>query len=122
MNESNDNQLVAVYGTLKSGYGNHVLLSRSIHLGDDLLRDISVTSGFPFAVKREGGQIFVEVYQVDNRTLARLDALEGHPNFYRRELVSTVYGEAWLYFLSDPSSLHRQRNNKFVADGVWTGL
>lgn len=60
-------------------------------------------NGLPYLVKdTEGKGVFVEVYDVDQRTLRKIDFLEGHPVWYRRERV-TVYEnnghaiECWAY-------------------------
>jgi len=47
------------------------------------------------------------VYRVDAGLLADLDAHEGHPHWYRRELVDVVLDgggdlQAWLYFFDTP--------------------
>ena len=78
-----ENQIVAVYGTLKKGYGNHRLLESSTFIG----------SGD------------VEVYDCNAFEMYDLDLLEGHPRFYKRELTEVkVNGEsvsAWVYFVPD---------------------
>lgn len=69
-------------------------------------------SGIPFVIVSEPvSQISGELYEVDDQTLDKLDALEGHPNWYKREQVeicldnnfsqSTVL--AWIYFNEDDS-------------------
>jgi gamma-glutamylcyclotransferase (GGCT)/AIG2-like uncharacterized protein YtfP len=45
-----------------------------------------------------------ELYMVDEPTLARLDRLEGHPQFYSREEIRISAGAgaecmAWAYFI-----------------------
>ena len=74
---------VAVYGTLKKGRGNHGLLSTSQFLGDGLIHGYdmySVHGGFPCIVPSKSGEGIckVEVYEVNEETLARLDMLEGY--------------------------------------------
>jgi gamma-glutamylcyclotransferase (GGCT)/AIG2-like uncharacterized protein YtfP len=87
-------------------------------------------SGYPFALRPGDGRpgitpssLVGELYRAPRKVLeGALDALEGHPSFYRRELanlrleVSTNSAEAnaasaaapataWVYFLSDPHLL-----------------
>jgi gamma-glutamylcyclotransferase (GGCT)/AIG2-like uncharacterized protein YtfP len=43
------------------------------------------------------GQVACEVYRIDASTLGELDALRTKGGEYKRELVQTPYGSAWLY-------------------------
>ena len=98
--------LVAVYGTLKQGRGNHGLLSTAQFVGEG--RTVSThrmySQGIPYVRKApDGYTVQVEVYSVSTEVLSSLDALEGHPDWYRRELVPVrVQGtehEAWMYMV-----------------------
>jgi len=85
------NILVAVYGTLKRGYGNHMLLANSIYIADGYTEEpyplVVHGSGLPFLIDKPGvgKKVRVEVYLVDSDTLNTLDALEGHPDWYQRK-------------------------------------
>lgn len=75
--------LVAVYGTLKAGYGNNRILQGNAHkIADGIVRGFKLyDSGFPVAAHSENDSTKVEVWDVwDNAiaTLDRLDSLEGH--------------------------------------------
>jgi len=97
----NERHVVAVYGTLKRGKGNHRLLDNPMvkYIGTYLTKRKYpmitrgsipfVGHGFEFLGldKEVGHNIVVEVYEVDSDTLERLDALEGHPNWYYRDVV-----------------------------------
>jgi gamma-glutamylcyclotransferase (GGCT)/AIG2-like uncharacterized protein YtfP len=90
-----ERQLVAVYGTLKQGYGNHYLLRNSKFIGygitTEKFRLFDV--GFPYCleVKDEDDNrvvnVQVEVYEVDKDTFKRLDRLEGYPHHYKRKII-----------------------------------
>lgn len=83
------------YGTLKKGRNNHEYLDGSDFLGNFITsRDFSlVVAGLPFLVKRSSRSgVKGEVYKIDSETLREIDRLEGHPNFYYREVI-TVYNE-----------------------------
>ena len=134
--------LVFVYGTLKAGHGNHRLLQegRAEYIGEDFAPGI-VYGPFPYAkppclAARQLGiaegthscgddrWIRGEVYKVDDKTLARLDSLEGHPRYYRRTNVVLRSGrEAGIYYL-----VHELQSNAepcFVGEpGIteWSGL
>jgi len=101
---------VAVYGTLKSGYGNNFLLEDATLVGKGRTTDkyplIIRQGGLPFMLykKNHGYNVEVELYLVDKKILRRLDILEGHPEWYRRREVSVTIDEidtpitAWIYF------------------------
>ena len=95
---------VFVYGTLRKGYWNHHILENSRFIGLAITKDkySLFADGIPYVVKIPLTQIKGEVYEVDSDTLERLDALEGHPNFYKRELIDVILDgktiKAWIYF------------------------
>lgn len=111
-----EGQLVAVYGTLREGYGNNHLLMTSKHIGTGLTYNKypMVASGIPFVIDRKGAghHVVVDLYVVDKVSLTDLDRLESHPNWYERRktgiIVDGNYVNAWLYF-----------NDHAVDDGVY---
>jgi gamma-glutamylcyclotransferase (GGCT)/AIG2-like uncharacterized protein YtfP len=101
---------VFTYGSLLRGFGNHRLLETN---GAEFV-GVNATAehafrmydycngGFPAVCRtdRDGESIVGECYRVNAATLARLDALEGHPDFYRREPVRMADGSiAWTYLI-----------------------
>jgi gamma-glutamylcyclotransferase (GGCT)/AIG2-like uncharacterized protein YtfP len=104
-------ELVFVYGTLRRGYGNHYLLEEGARLLD-LARTAQAYALYaleiPFAIKDQAvSTLRGEIYAVTPECLARLDELEEHPTWYRRELVEVVTDQgdnlqAWLYFYPEP--------------------
>ncbi|EMG36207.1 gamma-glutamylcyclotransferase family protein [Desulfocurvibacter africanus] len=105
-----DFEYVFVYGTLRRSFQNHRLLSRSPCLGGAGTREryALYVGEYPFVVRDQPvSPIIGEVYKVDPATLMVLDALEEHPQVYRREKVPVVLDdgreiEAWLYFYPRP--------------------
>ena len=105
--------LLAVYGTLKKGYANHdryLKDAKFIGRGLTLNKYILVIAGVPFCIPIDvygcceelAGKLGVEVYEVGEEMLKKIDLLEGHPNWYKRILVDVELedGEivkAWLY-------------------------
>ena len=101
---------VFVYGTLKSGFSNNILLSQSTLLGPGVTESLYAMyeDGIPYVSKSsEQSQISGEVYMVDSQSLDNLDLLEGHPRWYKREKTKISYfnvdgelttDDAWLYF------------------------
>lgn len=115
--------LVAVYGTLKKNYSNHHLISDSRtaeYKGVDTTEGILThLDKYPGAVRVKAGSIRIEVYSVDKECLDRLDHLEGHPRFFQRHPIDTVYGKAWMYFV--PARTYFAGKVKIIEDGIWTG-
>ena len=111
---------VFVYGTLKRGFPNHFFLERATFLGAGRTSaKYALYEGeYPFVIKDEAvSRIAGEVYEVDDVTLARLDQLEQHPDFYRREqaevmLTSGFLVTAWVYFFPRPEGV-------LVPSGDW---
>jgi gamma-glutamylcyclotransferase (GGCT)/AIG2-like uncharacterized protein YtfP len=92
--------LIFTYGTLRHGEGNWHRLLNKAPISTEVLKgfDMYTHGAFPYAV-RGSGTIVAELYEVDDKTFARLDHLEGYPVHYDRMLVKTEDGrEAWIYF------------------------
>ncbi len=97
-----DRELVAVYGTLKQGYGNNYLLDDSALVADVTTVDPYrlCISSLPFLISGPsltGVNVGMELYSVDRETLASLDLLEGHPNWYTRETIEVTDGTSTWY-------------------------
>jgi len=105
--------LIFVYGTLRTGHSNHQLLGAAHCYGVGRTRDnfaMYIISGYPYVTSAEPRYPIVgELYAVDDRMLERLDKVEGHPHYYvRRKVVVDVGDEefsAWMYLRDPPGSL-----------------
>jgi len=114
--------LLFVYGTLKRGFGNHDLLYRARFIGNAVTKHkyALYESGIPFVYPfEEVSQIKGEVYEVDRETLECIDALEGHPFWYRRQQVPVILESgrevtAWIYF-------YPERVGTLNVTGEYTG-
>lgn len=88
---------IFVYGTLKKGFCNHPLLKRSKFLDNAQTFKrypmICTHLAYPYLIDKKGKGCHVkgEVYQVDYRTLAQLDELEGYPEHYVRKEIEIVF-------------------------------
>mgnify|MGYP003139024103 FL=1 len=98
-------ELVFVYGTLRKGHGNHVLLKNSEFVDAGLTKKkyAMYANGIPFVSDdEEVSSIFGELYKVSSHTLRMIDLLEGHPSWYERKKITVIGGKkrykAWLYF------------------------
>ena len=99
---------VAVYGTLKFGNSNYYSYMKSeVHYGYGETKDKYplLIEGLPYMVNKKGvgHHVDVDVFMVDKHGLMKLDRLEGHPRWYKREIVpirmydNTVI-DCWVYF------------------------
>lgn len=110
--------LVAVYGTLRQGQGNHTyFLSDYTPLSQERLSGWEMTSVgdmFPACVRVDTSpeSILVEVYDVHDDTLSSLDRLEGFRpgggGMYEREVVETTVGDALIYTMPNGHSLRKK--------------
>lgn len=96
---------VGVYGTLRKGFGNHHYMSGSPQIAEGVIKGYTMrASGIPF-VHPGDGEVYVEVYSVDETDMPDIDALEGHPRWYKREIVpvhtSDGIVEAWVYLMPE---------------------
>jgi gamma-glutamylcyclotransferase (GGCT)/AIG2-like uncharacterized protein YtfP len=122
---------IAVYGSLLSGLGNHGTLAQHMHrdgavtfVGEDRIKgfDLYAVSSFPGIKKAYSmhKSVQVEIYDVDDRALASVRALEGynpggHNTFYDEiDAITHNHGtvRAYLYMMD----LH---NAPHVKDGNW---
>lgn len=94
--------LIFVYGTLKFNQPNHYWLTnpengiaRAISSGKTAKEYpmlIATRYNIPFLLKVPGvgNQINGEIYAINEPMLAKLDELEGHPEFYLREKINII--------------------------------
>ena len=112
MDTLTDKIIIAAYGTLRPGFGNNRLLSGSNHIGTGKTAEKykMTANGIPFVKKNKKiHNVVVDLFEVDNNTLEKLDALEGHPEWYCREQIPVILNDAvvtaWLYFNNDYNHL-----------------
>tara|TARA_Y100000034_G_scaffold136409_1_gene212716 strand:- start:20942 stop:21307 length:366 start_codon:yes stop_codon:yes gene_type:complete len=120
---SNDLTAIFVYGTLKKGKSNHYLLKDSIFLNEFSVKGFDLVfdnhESFPFLVRGKG-IVHGEIYLVTSSTLALIDNLEGHPHFYKREIIQDIFNyekkySLWSYLFekSQLSELNLIKNGIF---------
>lgn len=114
---------VAVYGSLRKGFGNHGRLRGAEFVGTTQTeQSYSMYSlgGFPM-VQLEGvkvGPVTVEIYDCNDEVMRGLDMLEGyrgpgHSNFYDRSEVETGLGAALIYHIEG------REDRDLVESGDW---
>ena len=121
--------LVGVYGSLKTGESNNGLLIGSELVGTGTTvnssYDLLDFGGYPGAIPGSN-KLRVEVWSIDDKTLTRLDRLESHPHFYKREEIPIEMDTnkillASVYLLTKPDSPSYSSLNKVEAiDSVVT--
>jgi gamma-glutamylcyclotransferase (GGCT)/AIG2-like uncharacterized protein YtfP len=99
--------LIAVYGTLKKGFGNYYsYLTNAKHLGRGKTQDKYplLVEGLPYMVDKKGvgHNVVVDVFKVSDMQLKNIDQLEGHPRWYKRKQIPIKLKNrtlnCWLYF------------------------
>lgn len=92
-------RLLAVYGTLKRGYGNHhLIVHKNLQFfGTAVTKDPAFTmfgGGFPIVTEEPKHHVSVELFSFDNdHDIEMIDRLEGHPNWYVRKPFTFVTGK-----------------------------
>lgn len=118
--------LVAVYGSLRRGMGNHQHhLSTSEYKGTFTTESeytLHSLSAYP-GLKLDGNHsVVMEVYEVDEDVLNRLNQLEGYypgekSTFYDRIEINTPWGKAFTYIYVNELS-----KESIVESGDWVGF
>jgi len=103
-----EDNLVAVYGTLKKGYSNYNrFLMSSKHVGKGKTEDKYplLIRGLPYLIEQKGFgyNVEVDVFKVSDAKVKELDALEGHPHWYCRKQIPIKMKDGsvltcWVYF------------------------
>lgn len=114
---------VFVYGSLLSGFYNHVVLGDSTLLGVSkspkgfAMLDLGY---FPGVIKDDSSKgVIGEVYEVDDAILSRLDRLEGYlahspeRGLYDRIEIDTKFGKAIIYIYNN----HYGRSKENLVEG-----
>jgi gamma-glutamylaminecyclotransferase len=113
-------RLVFVYGTLLPGETWHAALTGARRVGPGrTLPTFELLDLGPFPGLVSGGATAVEgeVYALNAAHLDALDALKGHPEFYRRTAIELEDGrEAFAYLLSPQRRLPSMRA---ITGGNW---
>lgn len=113
---------ISAYGTIKKGYSNNrvVQYPGNSYIGAGITKEkyAMYRSGIPFVIKEPLTPIVVDVYEVASENLPRIDSLEGHPNWYKRELIPVILEDGkeldcWLYFMTRTEV----KNYHFVETG-----
>ena len=120
---SENKQLISVYGTLRKDCSNHRIIEKAKYIGSFESKPIfnmySINDAFPALKLGGNNSIVIEVYEVDDATLKRVDGLEGYnpegkTNLYDRKKIFTPYGESYIYIYEGGIN-----NSKVIKSGDW---
>lgn len=111
---------VFVYGSLKRDQFNHRWLQGASFIGRSCLAGARLHSlgSYPMAVldPDPGAVIHGELFAVEEQGLALLDQLEGHPDFYERQVLTLADGQqAWVYLGEE----EQVEDHTLVPFGCW---
>ena len=123
---SQNNKIIAVYGSLRQGMGNHGLISHSKMIERRIVQlpyKMISLGWFPGLVKAETpNDIVIELYEVDQPTYARVERLEGYPNFYDKYSfeLSDYESPVEIYVLNEKHGSYTQKgkNIEHIPDWV----
>jgi len=116
----NDPLLLFVYGTLKRGERNHLLLMGEKYLGDTgtspdyLLVDLG---HYPGMVEKpqEGFSVQGELFEIPYKLIIELDKIEDAPFLFNLELITLADGSKAFAYLYKQSIASAKR----LSEGVW---
>ena len=133
-NPGEESPLFFVYGTLKRGWGNHGRLEGAEFVGSAVSTAgyVLYHSGFPIAtpMMENGRRIRGEIFRVkDPMSIRGMDALEGHPGWYERQVRTFVLDEdgkeinAWIYEMTQDRLRGTMPQCPVGEDGIqyWEG-
>ena len=111
---------IFVYGTLKSGHGNNLLLDNAKLIETEAYlidhKMYNVHDAFPAIVPINVGEertnvILGEVYQVTDSIMDSVNKLEGYPGWYKRKMIVYVdskgisIGMAYVYYFENKEDI-----------------
>ena len=113
--------LLAVYGTLKENFPNYFyylnprkpIFQGLVQLPYQMYSD----GGFPLLFPSEKvNKIHIEIFEVPQKTVKKIDKLEGVPEFYRREKIflEELGYEVFLYVV-----VNREPFGEIIVDGLF---
>lgn len=115
-----------VYGTLKTGGSNNGILRNATSLGPATTEEAAFrmldNGGFPYTFLDGEHKVRGEIFEVtDERTVQRLDSLEGYPHHFDRRVISAntddqIMCSAWMYFNPSASEYGRRSHHAVLPD------
>ena len=106
--EEEEVYLLAVYGTLKENFPNYFYyINPKVPIFRGLVKlpfQMHSNGGFPLLFPSESfNQIYIEIFEVNSKTLEKIDRLEGVPHFYKRLeiFIPEITKNTFIYVITD---------------------
>lgn len=121
--ENSEKTMIACYGTLRKGCGNHGhFLKDAEFLGtfkSEPVYSMYTCGGFPGLKEHGNTAIVLEVYAVTEHEAKRVDSLEGYyedreATFYDKKRIDTPWGNASIYIY-----VGELPESRLIASGDW---
>ncbi len=116
-----EKHLLAVYGTLKENFPNYFYyLNPLVPIFRGAIQipyEMYSNGGFPLLFSSEGlKKIYVEIFEVTDRILQKIDRLEGVPHLYSRATIwiDEVSASVFLYVVAN-----REPTGELIEDGIF---
>ena len=121
-NTSNEEKhLLAVYGTLKENFPNYFYyLNPLVPIFRGVVQipyKMYSNGGFPLLFSSdELKKIYVEIFEVTDRIIQKIDRLEGVPRLYSRATIwiEEISANVFLYVI-----VNREPTGELIADGIF---
>lgn len=123
MNQKNN--IIAVYGSLRQGMGNHGLISHAKLLETrqvNLPYKMISLGGFPgLILDTKENEITIELYEVDQPTYQRVERLEGYPSFYDKYSFTLPEYESniEIYILNEKDGYYTRKGEEITHIPDW---
>ena len=88
---------IIVYGSLRRKQGNSHWMTNAHGSASTSSKAIRFIIWAITRRRSREGTIHCEVYRINSSILAELDELKSNTKDYKRELIQTPYGSAWIY-------------------------
>jgi gamma-glutamylcyclotransferase (GGCT)/AIG2-like uncharacterized protein YtfP len=117
------NNLIAVYGSLRKGQGNHHHFLRDAEFkgefSSDPVYNLYHLGGFPGLKENGNTSVKMEVYAVNDKEAKLVDSLEGYvegraPHFYDKKSIETPWGKASVYVY-----VREVGDDRLIESGDW---
>ena len=116
------NILIGVYGTLRSGNGNHRLIENADYKGTyttEPIYNLYSLGGFPGLKENGKTAVVMEVYAVNTEEARRVDGLEGYTpgeqaTFYDKIQIETPWGQTGVY-----TYVRQPNESSLIESGDW---
>jgi len=103
-----ENKLIAVYGSLKSGFYNNDMLKGQKLLGTDIVESAMQLvggGGYPYLFKVTGtehdrDEHEIEIYEVEENVYSVITGMEVGAGYYI-DTLQTAHGDATIYYAKD---------------------